>query len=239
MESKKQCSIVQDLLPGYVDRLTKPETTAFVDAHLTECESCRKVCRAMSGVLPPEAVAAEELVKKLQREYRKTLYKRWAVVAVLLLIAAVCLLPFPHRIDTVHAGLEWRISDPDYAEPREVIIKGTYYDFLFFDDQFTGHIIAEGHPVSEGKLTTCTFFKNWNGMPSYASEESPLNALGSLLMPPDGSEILFMIHEKGLWSGDNGLMISAPALTREEAVALANRLADELSAEWLATANFE
>lgn len=42
----QECSIVRDLLPLYAERLTSPETAAFVEKHLRTCSICRKGWRA-------------------------------------------------------------------------------------------------------------------------------------------------------------------------------------------------
>ena len=50
----QECSIVRDLLPLYAERLTSPETAAFVEKHLRcsplrtprPCSICRKGWRA-------------------------------------------------------------------------------------------------------------------------------------------------------------------------------------------------
>ena len=35
---KKECKIVQDLLPSYVDKLTNEETNQYIEEHLKECK---------------------------------------------------------------------------------------------------------------------------------------------------------------------------------------------------------
>ena len=40
---KKQCEIVQDLLPLYVDGVLKAHTEEYVNEHLGECERCQLV----------------------------------------------------------------------------------------------------------------------------------------------------------------------------------------------------
>ena len=40
----KNCNIVRDLIPIYLDGETLPETSAFVKEHLTSCEECRAYC---------------------------------------------------------------------------------------------------------------------------------------------------------------------------------------------------
>ena len=43
MNDETRCSVVRDLLPGYIDNLTSEQTNAFVKAHLAECAECRAV----------------------------------------------------------------------------------------------------------------------------------------------------------------------------------------------------
>ena len=42
MNSKKQCSVMLDLLPLYQEGLLRPETEHTVSAHLQECADCRR-----------------------------------------------------------------------------------------------------------------------------------------------------------------------------------------------------
>ena len=43
----KNCRIVQDLLPNYIEKLTSEETNTFIEEHLTECEDCKKIYETM------------------------------------------------------------------------------------------------------------------------------------------------------------------------------------------------
>ena len=38
MINKRECKIVQDLLPNYIDKLTADDTNEFIENHLKECE---------------------------------------------------------------------------------------------------------------------------------------------------------------------------------------------------------
>ena len=46
---KKECKIVQDLLPSYVDKLTNEETNQYIEEHLKECKECQKVLENMKS----------------------------------------------------------------------------------------------------------------------------------------------------------------------------------------------
>ena len=47
MKEKKDCKIVQDLLPNYIENLTNEETNKFIDEHLKECNECQKIFENM------------------------------------------------------------------------------------------------------------------------------------------------------------------------------------------------
>ena len=42
MKENKECKIVQDLLPNYIEKLTNEETNKFIEEHLKNCEDCKK-----------------------------------------------------------------------------------------------------------------------------------------------------------------------------------------------------
>ena len=42
MKEIRNCKIVQDLLPNYIDGLTNEETNLFIENHLKECSVCKK-----------------------------------------------------------------------------------------------------------------------------------------------------------------------------------------------------
>ena len=73
------CPVIRDLLPLYLDEVLSPESTAAVDQHLAECESCRAYCEQMrAGEIqakssPDEHRAAESLRRVKAKLNRRTL----------------------------------------------------------------------------------------------------------------------------------------------------------------------
>jgi len=47
MEEKRNCKIVQDLLPNYIEKLTNEETNHFIEEHLKECTECQQIFENM------------------------------------------------------------------------------------------------------------------------------------------------------------------------------------------------
>ena len=58
----QECSIVRDLLPLYAERLTSPETAAFVEKHLRICADCRAALQETQAppALQPALRASDE-----------------------------------------------------------------------------------------------------------------------------------------------------------------------------------
>ena len=46
---KKECKIVQDLLPSYIDKLTNEETNQYIEEHLKECKECQAILKNMKS----------------------------------------------------------------------------------------------------------------------------------------------------------------------------------------------
>ena len=51
---KKDCDLVKDLLPNYIDRVTSGETNIFIEEHLKDCDECRKSFENMSEEIKTE-----------------------------------------------------------------------------------------------------------------------------------------------------------------------------------------
>lgn len=238
MKNDTTCSLVQDLLPGYIDGVTSEKSSEFVQKHLRECDACRRVYNAMNGKMTPAEMHAQELVREMI-EGRKRM-RRYALLALIgaLLIAAVCLLPLPRKIQRTCEALEWRCGDGEYSVKRTVTIDGVYYDYLFKEDSFHGSFVISGYPQTTQELARCIFYDRL-GLLSYVDQYGLLNNLGQLIMPTSGKAFVVCLYEENGWNGEDGLMLTGPATSREEAVALTNKLSQKYSPDWLGIRAFE
>lgn len=58
----KECKIIQDLLPNYIEGLTNEETNKYIEKHLNECIECKNIWENMQKNLD---VKTNEKRKKL------------------------------------------------------------------------------------------------------------------------------------------------------------------------------
>ena len=88
MKEKKECSVVQDLLPNYIESLTTKDTNEFIEEHLKDCIQCQNVLKNMKDELN---------INKQKRDAREVEYikkynKKMKIWKKLLLIALVLLM---------------------------------------------------------------------------------------------------------------------------------------------------
>ena len=50
MSEKRNCKIVQDLLPNYIDKLTNDETNQYIEEHLAKCNECKKIFKLLDKI---------------------------------------------------------------------------------------------------------------------------------------------------------------------------------------------
>lgn len=84
----KDCKIVQDLLPNYIENLTTDETNEFVNKHIDECEECRKVLEILKekDIEPKEDNKREiDYAKKVKRKLNILKFFLIAVIIVILI----------------------------------------------------------------------------------------------------------------------------------------------------------
>ena len=89
----RNCNIVRDLLPLYVEKMLSADSQTFVEEHLKECEDCRKELESLkqgdSSVSivkdhTDEAIPIKKVKKKLSKKRALTI-----ITAVVLTLAAV------------------------------------------------------------------------------------------------------------------------------------------------------
>ena len=90
MKTSKDCNIIQDLLPNYIENLTREETNTFINEHLKECSECKKILDDMQDNLKTDND------KRVKREvkYFKKYNKKLKIFKIILLIISVLILTF-------------------------------------------------------------------------------------------------------------------------------------------------
>lgn len=85
MNEKKECKIVQDLLPNFIEKVTTKETNDYIENHLKICEECQKVYSSMVEILDTKPPIEEKEVK-----YLKKFHKQLKVLKIIILVIILC-----------------------------------------------------------------------------------------------------------------------------------------------------
>ena len=89
MEEKRNCKIVQDLLPNYIEKLTNEETNKFVEEHLNECNNCKQILSNMEKDLKLDSKKKDNREVKYIKKYNN---KMKILKIILLIIIALFLI---------------------------------------------------------------------------------------------------------------------------------------------------
>lgn len=86
---KKECKIVQDLLPSYVDKLTNEETNQYIEEHLKECKECQKVLENMKSNIEYKEQNDDGRKVKYFKKYKNKLTILKTIISIIIALWAV------------------------------------------------------------------------------------------------------------------------------------------------------
>lgn len=89
MKAKITCSVINDMLPLYIDKVLSRDSTALVEEHLEECKFCRASLDQMESTLVIEKDNDNSRIKKLKKRVG---IRNFVAVSCLCLFAIVVLL---------------------------------------------------------------------------------------------------------------------------------------------------
>jgi hypothetical protein len=145
-------------------------------------------------------------------------------------------------------AVKYRLGEEGVIENITIKIDGTYSRSIFSDDIFSGSIYIEGYDFTNDKsgfsnlkstLADIHIDRKGYGMYNYVKINSNRNLehlfQGEIFVKDKFSMITMTIEEEkssenlnGGWNSGNGILISGPAETRKEALAIANLLMKDL-----------
>lgn len=94
---KKECEIVRDLLPNYIENLVGNQTKDFIETHIKECPECKEILNSMQGNMIQEIDTSflEEQAEIHQiKKYRKKMAILKISISVFLIAIILLLISF-------------------------------------------------------------------------------------------------------------------------------------------------
>lgn len=145
MENNRDCKIIQDLLPSYIDKLTNEETNHFIEDHMAVCEECKQTLENMQKELTNHTNKRDNREVKYIKKYS---HKMKMLKCILLIIILGYALLVGRRtfimLSLSQKAKENRLNDNYYAK--------------LYSYQGTSLTITESYHKGEDYLTTMTRF---------------------------------------------------------------------------------
>lgn len=86
----RQCEVIQDLLPLYIDKICSDESRHMVSEHLESCDACRRLYENMSKSVEQDAAEPELDSKRAFRAiHYKWKIKKMAIICVSVVLTAL------------------------------------------------------------------------------------------------------------------------------------------------------
>ena len=96
MKQNRDCKIVQDLLPTYIENLTNGVTNEFIEEHIAKCQECAQVFKDMNGELK-----LEKINQDYEINYLKKLKLKWvqsiSIIGIVVVIIAFGVIMYINR----------------------------------------------------------------------------------------------------------------------------------------------
>ncbi|VEF49279.1 Uncharacterised protein [Bacillus freudenreichii] len=83
-----KCTIIQDVLPLYIDEVVSQDTIQLVEGHLQHCDKCQKEYESMKSEIYIPVENKVSLLKNISRKWRK---KKVLISIVSILVTAIIL----------------------------------------------------------------------------------------------------------------------------------------------------
>lgn len=117
----KDCNLVKDLLPNYIDKVTSSETNIFMEEHLKNCDECRKSFEKMSEEMKIDYKSKDE--KKINI-FRKINNKIRLLKAIIFVIIFILVVIFIRKLVIIN-NIENMASEVNYNNYSKVMIETT------------------------------------------------------------------------------------------------------------------
>ena len=92
MKENRNCKIVQDLLPNYIEKLTTEETNQFIEEHLKECDECKTVLENMQKDIQLNDEKQDKREVKYMKKYsNKMKVLKYILLALIIIYIAIVL----------------------------------------------------------------------------------------------------------------------------------------------------
>lgn len=116
MSEKRNCKIIQDLLPNYVEKLTNEETNLFIEEHLKECNECKSVLENMQKNIMTDTKELNRKEVKYMKKYSHKLKILKLIISVIVAIFIIITIIKMSIISSLLKKANQSLSSTNYHE---------------------------------------------------------------------------------------------------------------------------
>ena len=89
MKENRDCKIVRDLLPNYIEKLTDEETNKYIEEHLNSCMECKRILEETKQKIEIETKESDKRKVNGFKKYNRKL-RALRIILVLIVLIIVC-----------------------------------------------------------------------------------------------------------------------------------------------------
>lgn len=133
----KECKIIEDLLPNYIEKLTNEETNEYIEKHLENCEDCRKKFENMKSEIKLNLNKSDDrevnYIKKVGNKLK--LLRIFILIIVIILIVFIAnttrkiiiLSDLSEKAEKYELSNNFKKTTSYYDSEQDVFVKSEYY----------------------------------------------------------------------------------------------------------------
>lgn len=123
---KRDCKIVQDLLPNYIEKLTDEVTNEFIEKHIATCKECRAILRDMNGEVKLEHIDQDNEIKYL-KGVNKRVKMTIAIISLIVIIIASSVSIYIYNKSKIQVSNYTFLKAECLREDKEKTVDGNIY----------------------------------------------------------------------------------------------------------------
>lgn len=117
----KDCNLVKDLLPNYIDRVTSSETNVFIEEHLKNCDKCRKSFENMSEEIKVDYKSKDNKKINIFRKVNNKIRLLKTIIYITIFLLAIMFI----RKVAIISNIENMASKANYSNYSKIMVETT------------------------------------------------------------------------------------------------------------------
>lgn len=165
----RDCKIVRDLLPNYIENLTDEVTNEYIEEHIAKCPECAQILKDMNGEIKLEQINQDKEIKYLKK-IRRNVKQTIAIVSLIVIIVAACVVGYVYNKSKIQVN-NYTFLRASYVMENEKGAKdGNIYGTLIAVINEKGicksvRVVEEGYTEDEREIRKDIISNNYKSFP--------------------------------------------------------------------------